>query len=608
MSLDSTTWIGGNQTLQDRLADTGTTYVFEAGEGSELEGVPVDFQVGDAIEPGAQLGAGAMGEVWLARQGSLAREVALKTVKPGPGAQVAARLLAREARIAARLEHPNIVPIHMLGRDAQGQPALVMKRVEGVPLDLLVALPADQRPPLDGADELEQHLRLLLVVCNALGYAHSRGVLHRDLKPENVMVGSHGEVYVLDWGLAVRMEDVAAGVRTSWRAGTPLYMAPEAVRGEPPSRATDIYLLGGLLFFLLTGGAPRRGDSLPEVLASAEDPEPPDPGPGVWPGLAAICRRALARDPARRFDDVESFRAALADVLKDRSSHQLAAAAWRRWRRIAAQGDGLDDEAFDAGLSQARYGFRAALDIWPDNLDALDGLQSCLSTGIRRALSAGHWKAATLLLRELPREDPALAGRVDDARREAGVLSEQVDALRHQVEEGRVDLALGGRVAVSLALAVTFLGLPVGAWWADRTGLLPFDGPWFMWAHVAAWVVLGGLFWVARRSVAPTRAMARMLLGVWTMVVSMFLMHWAFRPFELTSLQLLSINTAVVGTVCLALAAAVEVALIGPAVVFFVGTFVATASPEQALLALAGCNLLAPFFYVGVVYRRDRDT
>ncbi len=606
--MDSTTWVDLDQTLQDRLADTGTTYVFQDDEVTEADGplaFRVDFQVGEAIERGRALGAGAMGEVWLASQGSLGREVALKTVKDGPHADAAARLLVREARIAAGLEHPNIVPIHMLGEDDQGRPALVMKRVEGVPLDLLVTLTADRRPPLDGADPLEQHLRLLLVVCNALGYAHSRGVLHRDLKPENVMVGSHGEVYVLDWGLAVTLDEVARGERRSWRAGTPLYMSPEAVRGEPPTVATDVYLLGGLLFFLLTGGAPRRGDSLPEVLASAEDPEPPDPGPGVWPGLAAICRRAMALDPALRHPDVEAFRAELASVLRDRAAHELAAKAWTRWRGVL-QSDALDDEAFDRGLSEARFGFRAALDIQPDNADALDGLQLCLTRGIQRALDAGHWRAADLLLQELPREDPALAGRVAAARLESGALSARVDALQRELFEGRVDLALGARAGVSLVLAATFLGLPLVFWWGERTGAMPFDRQLFLNAHCIAWMVLGAMFWLLRRAIAPTRAMGRMILGVMTMIVSMWALYEAFVPFGLSDMETMTLNAAVVAVVCLALAAAVEVALLGPSLVFFVATFLTAARPEHGLLVLAAANLITPFTFLAVVLVRDR--
>ena len=198
------------------------------------------------------------------------------------------------------------------------------------------------------------------------------------------------------------------------------------------------------------------------------------------------------------------------------------------------------------------------------------------------------------------------SGRVQAARDQAESLADQVDALQLALEDGRVDRALNHRVQLSLALTGTFVGLPLVAWWGERTGRMPYDGPQFLRYHLLAWAGLGWLVWRHRASVMPTRAMARMVLGVWTMVVSMWIVRVAFQPFALSELQTLAINLAVVGTVCLALAASVEVALLGPAVAFFIGTFIAAARPDLSLLTMVGVNVVSAASYVSVVWYRDR--
>ncbi len=154
------------------------------------------------------LGEGGMGIVRLASQTALGRHVAIKSVRPDGPVQTAARALMREAWVTGALEHPNVVPVHTLGKDAEGLPMFVMKRVHGTSWRELICgtepLPEEHRDaPLDF------HLRVMQQVCNAVAFAHSKGVLHRDLKPDNVMIGPFGEVYVLDWGLAVSLDEGA---------------------------------------------------------------------------------------------------------------------------------------------------------------------------------------------------------------------------------------------------------------------------------------------------------------------------------------------------------------------------------------------------------------
>ena len=169
----------------------------------------------------SELGRGGMGVVHLARQHSLERDVAIKRVHDDGKPHVVTALI-REARMMSLVEHPNVIPVHAMGLDDHGRPAVVMKRVEGTAWRNLIRDPdhAGWSALMDqGRDRLDDHIRVLLDVCNAVHFAHSRGLLHRDLKPENVMLGCFGEVYVLDWGLAIPIEEGRA--QTRHLVGTP---------------------------------------------------------------------------------------------------------------------------------------------------------------------------------------------------------------------------------------------------------------------------------------------------------------------------------------------------------------------------------------------------
>ncbi len=271
-----------------------------------------------------ELGRGGMGVVRLADQHSLSRSVALKTSLSLDAAVVAA--LVREARIMGSLEHPNLVPVHALGIDPSGAPVLVMKRIEGVSWRALLADPAHEgwRSLLVGHDDrLRASVEVLSQVCRALAFAHDRGVVHRDLKPDNVMIGRFGEVYLLDWGVALRLAERDAEPRSI--VGTPAYMAPEMARGVPAlvEARTDVYLLGATLYEVLVGHPPHAAPTPLAALVSAllgEVPPVPDETPA---DLALLVRRAMAPAPADRVAGADAFLEDLRRFLASREAEAI---------------------------------------------------------------------------------------------------------------------------------------------------------------------------------------------------------------------------------------------------------------------------------------------
>ena len=276
-----------------------------------------------------RIGEGGMGVVYLARDRELGREVALKVLRtPDPSPEERDRIL-REARILASLEHPGIAPVHDVGVLPDGRVFYVMKRVRGERLDSF-ARTARSRAEL---------LRVFRQVCDAVAFAHAAGVIHRDLKPQNVMLGDFGEVLVLDWGVAkLRGHPVDAahasvvqptGENTATGAvmGTPGYMAPEQLTGRSAAvdERADVFGLGGILCFLLTGDHPPAG--LPEGERWLAVPAP----------LRAICERARATVPELRYRSASEVAADVANYLDALPVTAHREGLLERGRRVAAR-------------------------------------------------------------------------------------------------------------------------------------------------------------------------------------------------------------------------------------------------------------------------------
>ncbi len=341
------------------------------------------------------LGRGGMGEVFRARQEALQRDVAYKKLRGALRSQPAAReAFLAEAVVTGQLEHPNIIPIYALGED-NGELFMAMKLAGGRTWRQQLS----EQP----ASSLDSQLEVLLKVCDAVAFAHSLQISHNDLKPANIMLGDFGEVLVLDWGLALDTSDTPrAGSRirhcSSVRepCGTPSYMAPELAlgMGDCVGPWTDIYLLGGILYRLLTGQPPHGTGSLEEVVRCASQTAAVAFPASVPERLRWICEKALSRLPRNRHHEVADFRAELAAYRSHKASYQLADQARVRLERCQREAAVSSASAAAAeryrlyeGFAAAAAGFRQAREIWQANPDAVQGerqaRQSCAETALR---------------------------------------------------------------------------------------------------------------------------------------------------------------------------------------------------------------------------------
>ncbi|HEY1955812.1 MAG TPA: protein kinase [Polyangiaceae bacterium] len=372
------------------------------------------------------LGEGGMGIVHEGHQVTLDRRVAVKTLRGEHVSDENIEGLLGEAWLAGSLEHPNVVPIYDLGLDERGAPLLVMKRIEGDTWsDLLRDENAMKRHALE-QDPLEFNLRVLIQVCNAVHYAHSRDVVHRDLKPDNVMIGHFGEVYVLDWGVAMR----AGPVRHV--AGTIVYMAPEMLGGAGDVGArTDVYLLGAVLHELVTGKPPHDGANL-QAMVSSVIVSAPKLEAGVPEELAALVTECMQRDPALRPSSALEVRRALELFLEHRGALALATQAEQKLVQLEAllAAPEVEIERAYNVFGECRFGFRQALRVWPEADVARRGLRRAVSAMVRFEAERGDARAAALVFADVEERDPELEALVDSARRRAESEAKQIEKLR----------------------------------------------------------------------------------------------------------------------------------------------------------------------------------
>ena len=249
-----------------------------------------------------KLGTGGMGVVYRARDKRLGRDVALKFLSGMQPVEGDARdRFLREARAASALDHPNIGTIHGIEEGPDGELCIVMAYYEGQTLAQRIAT---------GQLPVSEALRIAVAVANGLGDAHARGIVHRDVKPANIMLTRSGAVKVVDFGLAKFLLGEVSITQSLTFLGTAAYMSPEQVRSTGADSRSDIWSLGAVLYEMLSGQRPFQGDDMYGVLYAIVHDEPP-PLSGVGPGLTAVLRKALEKEPSKRYGSMEEFAQAL---------------------------------------------------------------------------------------------------------------------------------------------------------------------------------------------------------------------------------------------------------------------------------------------------------
>ncbi len=383
---------------------------FRLGQPGEASGHGAEYELQEVI------GEGGVGLVYAARQASVDRVVAVKMLRDEFAHKRDHRnKFLSEAVVTGELDHPNIVPIYDLGTSDVGSLFYSMKRVKGTPWCDVIR-----------QKSLAENLRILMSVANAIAFAHSRGVVHRDLKPENVMLGDFGEVLVMDWGIALSTNLMVKDGRISQSAsmgGTPAYMAPEMATGpiETIGPCSDVYLLGAILYEIVTSRPPHYGQDVMSCLyAAARNEIAPTDKSGE---LLNIAMKAMSTLPADRHPSVQAFQSAIHEY----QSHSESTALSERAEQDLAEARRTEDYQ---DFSRALFAFQEARSLWLDNEHAKHGEIDAKLAYAGMALKKGDFDLGISLLDDRQSEQAALKKRLTAAQRERNARQDRIRALR----------------------------------------------------------------------------------------------------------------------------------------------------------------------------------
>ncbi len=429
--IDSTSLSAGSAEAESKHLLNIQTRVLVSDAQAKSSDMPADYGVLEI------LGKGGMGIVYSAHQASLDRNVAVKMLLPeGAKNRKSRNAFLAEASVTGDLEHPNIVPIYDLGRAPDGAFFYAMKRVHGTPWDKTIR-----------STPLPQNLEHLLRVCDAVAFAHSKGIIHRDLKPENTMIGNFGEVMVMDWGLAIPSDGRRIGgiQLAQSMAGTPSYMAPEMARGpfENITTLSDIYLLGAILFEIVTGKPPHTGESSRACMINAARNEIRKPE--VKSELVDIAIHAMATKPAERHQTVQEFQEAIRNYQSHSESIALSTLAAKSLEEARASG------SYD-NFNRAVFGFQQAIDLWSENADASAGLIESKYNYAQTACQRGDYDLG--------------AGLLDLSIPEHQILHQEIRAQSDERERRQQRTRLYRQIGVALA-GLLFLVVSGSAIWIN---------------------------------------------------------------------------------------------------------------------------------------------
>ena len=543
------------------------------------------------------LGEGGTGVVRLAEQRSLGRRVAVKMLRPDSATPSATEDLLREAWVTGALEHPNIVPVHEIAIDETGAPMVILKEIKGTDWSSLIHDSDASATHRGESDQLEWNLRVLISVCDAVHFAHSRGVLHRDLKPENVMLGEHGEVYVVDWGLAVAFGDDHDGrlplaADANHLAGTPAYMAPEMLGGlgDLLSPRTDIYLLGAVLFHIVTGAAPHSGQTLVELVRriTATPPNIPDDVPAE---LATLILEAMHFDPVERPESALVFRHRLESFLRHRDASRLTEHAEEELERLVAlsAADGPDRDALYNAYGECRYGFRHALELWPESRAAREGLARAVEVMVGFELARAEPRTAETLLSAHPEPPTELQERVRDALAREKQESSALTALRDAMDPRRSRRL---RYMLAAAFAVMFVVQPVVTGVLHHQGTVPARNETAFAANAVAFVIFSALGWWQRQSLRESHINRVVIVALITAIGANALLRGIDVATTNDVMRATGQQMLVWAAILVMVATLVDRWFLIPTAVYAVGYLAAGLFPSLAYLGVATGNMV----------------
>ncbi|MCK5706585.1 MAG: serine/threonine protein kinase [Candidatus Aureabacteria bacterium] len=329
-----------------------------------------DYRVLDLLEKGS------LCNTYIAEQISLKRKVTIKMLRNDIKQKdnVFYQFMS-EARITGELSHPNIIPVHDAGTDPEGRPFYIMKNLQGILWNSLLHPETPEEKKEAEKYGISEHLEILESVCNAIAFAHSKDVIHRDIKPLNVVIGEFGEVIVMNWGLTVSVGDDTKSSNSfeiNSFGGTFNYMAPEMAKAETVNigKKSDIYLLGAILYEILTGYSPHEADTAKESLTNAMQNKikPPSKDLIINKELMVIALKAMETDTNRRFSSVIDLQKHLRSYMDHDESRALTEEAKQYLESSQKQNEQI--KSFNAVVL-----LEEALELWKENLEAKELLE-----------------------------------------------------------------------------------------------------------------------------------------------------------------------------------------------------------------------------------------
>lgn len=554
------------------------------------------------------LAEGGMGLIRLAEQEALGRTVVVKTLRENYAAQAAEHVL-REAWATGALEHPNIVPVHDIRVDDNGAPLIVLKRIEGLSWTELMADADAVQERFGESNLLEWNLEILGHVIQAIRFAHSKGILHRDLKPDNVMIGAFGEVYLVDWGIALSLpvadeSRLPAAADSDGMAGTPCYMAPEMLGGAPLDERTDTYLLGAVLYEILSGEPPHRSTTLGSLIGEIKISSPPPPT-DACPRLTALALRAMAGDPNNRFQDATEFARALDACLEQRESMRLADVAAAQHEKMDALLRSPEPSRHECYrlFGALRLGYIESLRVWGDNREAQVALDAARVQVIEFELDQGNPHAAQSIFAELAAPPESLGSRIEEAQCKQ---REELAELGQYRDDS--NFALGSRTRIFL---ISILGMlwtitPLLRYtWRFESLLSNYLGM----AAITSFFMLFtiGLWYWARETLSKTLINRRFSLALLTLFPCQFLLFAAGSMMEMSVVQAQQLMLFVWTMVSAGVVAGVDLRFLPAAIGYAAAFLIAAKYPEARFLAMSAGNAVLTVTAVVLWYPKPGD-